>query len=188
MLAVHLMQQKGTNKTKVLKLLYHIQGATVFSTGAGVFSDDIQRWDHGPVIPEVWKNYEVLSEAPLPPLPEYEAKLIEFAVIFFAQNTASQLSRDSHSGLWSTHQDNETLDMSKYPSTELESKFIYDFESYLEENPGKEEIERRQLLDSLRLPIHQKKFWVALKWKEYILISHSIAQDMCCSTYVLSPG
>lgn len=43
---------------KLQKLLYYAQGCTLAITGKPLFKDDFQAWEHGPVIPDIYRQYK----------------------------------------------------------------------------------------------------------------------------------
>jgi len=43
---------------KLQKLLYYAQGLYLARTGEPLFSDEIQAWQHGPVVPSVWAHFK----------------------------------------------------------------------------------------------------------------------------------
>lgn len=48
---------EGMSNMKLQKLLYYCQGFHLAMTGKRLFSEDIYAWLHGPVVPEVWHEY-----------------------------------------------------------------------------------------------------------------------------------
>lgn len=52
---------------KLQKLLYYCQGFYLAIHDRPLFSERILRWDHGPVVAEVWKEYKDSGANPLPP-------------------------------------------------------------------------------------------------------------------------
>ena len=56
---------------KLQKLTYYAQGFTLALTGKPLFSEEIQAWDHGPVVPSLYHDYKRFEGgAILPPSPE----------------------------------------------------------------------------------------------------------------------
>ena len=49
---------------KLQKLLYYAQGVTLALTGKPLFSDPIEAWQHGPVVPSVYRLYKVAAGHP----------------------------------------------------------------------------------------------------------------------------
>lgn len=52
---------------KLQKLLYYAQGHRLGTTGEPLFSDGIQAWAHGPVIPDVYHAYKEYGKGPIDP-------------------------------------------------------------------------------------------------------------------------
>lgn len=43
---------------KLQKLLYYAQGCVLAITGEPLFNDEIQAWEHGPVVPTIYHQYK----------------------------------------------------------------------------------------------------------------------------------
>ena len=54
---------------KIQKLCYYAQGFSLVVLGKALFFEDIERWDHGPVIPSLWRTYNPNGPNPIP-IPE----------------------------------------------------------------------------------------------------------------------
>ena len=48
----------GISNLKLQKILYLIQAYSLIHTKKPCFSEDIEAWDFGPVIPEVYRKYK----------------------------------------------------------------------------------------------------------------------------------
>lgn len=44
---------------KLQKLLYYAQGSYLALTGKRLFKEDLYAWEHGPVVPEVYREYKI---------------------------------------------------------------------------------------------------------------------------------
>ncbi|WP_317643179.1 Panacea domain-containing protein [Bombiscardovia apis] len=84
--------QDGDDLTnlKVQKLLYYAQGHYLARYGKPLFSEPIQAWAHGPVVPEVYREMKYSSDD-LAPDSDYNWSLID-------EDTASFLA-----GIWDTY-------------------------------------------------------------------------------------
>jgi len=51
---------------KLQKMLYYCQAYTLAMTGKVLFKEDIQAWDYGPVIREVYENYRKYADLNIP--------------------------------------------------------------------------------------------------------------------------
>lgn len=89
---------------KLQKLLYFIQAEFLVSIGAPCFNEEIEAWDFGPVVPEVYHEYKsfgnsniILSEDDeLPFIRETDRNRIKGMVDEGAQYSASDLVRITH--------------------------------------------------------------------------------------------
>lgn len=65
----------GENLTnlKVQKLAYYSQGFALAITGQPLFGEEIQAWEHGPVVPDLYRAYKVYGANPIPPTPDFKA-------------------------------------------------------------------------------------------------------------------
>ena len=50
---------------KIQKLCYYAQGFALVRLGRPLFFDPIERWDHGPVVPPLWRNYRQFGNGPI---------------------------------------------------------------------------------------------------------------------------
>ena len=57
---------KPITNLKLQKLCYYAQGFALGKLGKPLFLDDIQRWDHGPVIPNLYQQYKTFGNSPIP--------------------------------------------------------------------------------------------------------------------------
>jgi len=62
-------QEEELSNLKLQKLLYYAQGYHLCERGAPLFSDQIQAWSHGPVVPQVYHQFKSSgnSSIELPP-------------------------------------------------------------------------------------------------------------------------
>ena len=51
---------------KLNKLLYYAQGIHLARTGHPLFRDQIEAWQHGPVVPSVYQQYKEFGAGPMP--------------------------------------------------------------------------------------------------------------------------
>ena len=59
----------GVTTKKLQKLCYYAQGFALAKLKTPLFMDDIDRWQHGPVISSLWREYSQFGSNPIP-LPE----------------------------------------------------------------------------------------------------------------------
>lgn len=60
------MQQKSISNLKLQKILYFVQAEFLVSTGRKCFSDAIEAWDFGPVVPEAYREYKQFGSSNIP--------------------------------------------------------------------------------------------------------------------------
>jgi uncharacterized phage-associated protein len=90
---------------KLQKMLYFIQAEFLVETGSPCFFEDIEAWDFGPVVPEVYREYKIFGSSDIPTfivnrrvsLRSNEMDLINGMVDECSQYTASQLVEITHS-------------------------------------------------------------------------------------------
>ncbi|MBR4702310.1 MAG: DUF4065 domain-containing protein [Oscillospiraceae bacterium] len=58
------LQSEGTpiEKTRLNKLLYFAQGHSLSELGHELFKNDVDAWDHGPVVSVVWTGFDKILE------------------------------------------------------------------------------------------------------------------------------
>lgn len=56
---------------KLQKLLYFVQAYFLLSDEVSCFSEDIEAWDFGPVVPEVYHEFKRFGSAEIPPVKTY---------------------------------------------------------------------------------------------------------------------
>ncbi len=87
--------------TKLQKLLYYAQGFHLAITDEPLFKNDFKAWDYGPVIPEVYKQFNAkgrqgFEEAPdVEPLSSLEG-FLQNVWDSFGKYSASTLSQRTH--------------------------------------------------------------------------------------------
>jgi uncharacterized phage-associated protein len=58
--------EEAISNLKLQKLLYYAQGFHLAMKGRALFDDDIRAWEHGPVVPTVWREYNRYAGRPIP--------------------------------------------------------------------------------------------------------------------------
>jgi len=89
---------------KLQKLLYYAQGAFLAIDDAALFEDDIEVWDHGPVIPSVYYKYKKYgaggiekSEVDVPAeINEHTYAMLYGIYEKYSKHSASQLRNMTH--------------------------------------------------------------------------------------------
>lgn len=95
-------EEKPTNK-KVNKLVYFAQGHSFLRLGHPLFDDEIQAWDHGPVVPSIYHAFKVCGSEPIsepageiPKLSPEEANLLLDVAREYGKYTGTALERETH--------------------------------------------------------------------------------------------
>jgi uncharacterized phage-associated protein len=52
---------------RLQKLLYYVQGWSLALQGKAMFNNRIEAWVHGPVVPDVYRQYAKYGDQPIPP-------------------------------------------------------------------------------------------------------------------------
>lgn len=60
--------QKGyfISNLKLQKILYFVQAEFLVATGMPCFMEEIEAWDFGPVVPQVYRQYKIFGSANIP--------------------------------------------------------------------------------------------------------------------------
>lgn len=90
---------------KLQKILYFVQAEFLVSNGKPCFSERIEAWDFGPVVPDVYHRYKVYGGASIPcigaddnycPFNEKDRKLADGIIKECAKYSASMLVEITH--------------------------------------------------------------------------------------------
>ena len=90
---------------KLQKILYFVQAHFLVTTGKPCFAENIEAWDFGPVVPEVYHTFKIFGSAELPASSCYKAetailyadrKIIDAMVDECGEYSASALVDISH--------------------------------------------------------------------------------------------
>ncbi len=119
----------SVSNLKLQKLLYFAQAEFLVSTGSPCFPEEIEAWDFGPVVPEVYHRYKVYGSSNIPYISTSllgrisppDKALIEDMVDQCAKYTASQLVEITH------HQDPWVRAYAPYRSNIITKRSIRDF-------------------------------------------------------------
>jgi uncharacterized phage-associated protein len=99
-----LAAQKGKKLShmQLQKHLYYAQGYSLGMSGEALFDDRIEAWAHGPVVPEVFRNYKRFGANKITPPVHVEIPLDAFGIVDVVVSekssaTASELRNATHS-------------------------------------------------------------------------------------------
>lgn len=117
---------EGITHLKLQKLLYNAQGVCLATIGIKLFSDDLEAWEHGPVVRNVYDTYCVFGRNSIiiPVTPENNEiirriesdteikNILDLVYDNFSIYTAWQLREMSHvkGGPWDKTEKNKTID------------------------------------------------------------------------------
>ena len=97
---------EGMTNLKLQKLCYYAQGMALVKLHRPLFSEDIEHWQHGPVVPALWREYKEYGIG-LIPVPDRELgeqsldddarRLLDQVIINYVPLTAWELRNKSHS-------------------------------------------------------------------------------------------
>lgn len=69
----------GVTNLKLQKLLYFVQAAFLKIYEQACFTEDMQAWDMGPVVPEVYREFKRYGNRDIPTVTEYEGIGYDFS-------------------------------------------------------------------------------------------------------------
>ena len=87
---------------KLQKLLFYSQAVSLVLSGEPLFSEKIEAWDYGPVVPVIYKKYKTY-DAQIPKSPSKtnakpdELNWIDLALSYYGEMTGPQLITLTHS-------------------------------------------------------------------------------------------
>ena len=118
---------EGITHLKLQKLLYNAQGVHLALTGKPLFKEELEAWNHGPVVRDVYDTYCVFGKSPIiiPSTPENDAivrkiesdvktkEILDMVYDTFSIYTAWQLREMSHApnSPWSKTAKNQPIDL-----------------------------------------------------------------------------
>lgn len=67
-------KEYSISNLKLQKLLYFVQAQFLISINQAVFNEEIEAWDFGPVVPEVYQYFKIWGSAEIPGFLAYNAR------------------------------------------------------------------------------------------------------------------
>ena len=58
-------EREGITNLKLQKVLYFVQACSLAQTGKPLFTDPIEAWEYGPVVPTIYKKYKEHGSNPI---------------------------------------------------------------------------------------------------------------------------
>ena len=98
--------KERVNNLKLQKLCYYAQGFALVKLGRPLFSEDIEHWPHGPVVPSLWRQYNKYGKEPIPvpdrpwadgPIYEDVVELLDEVILNYGIFSAWELRNMTHS-------------------------------------------------------------------------------------------
>lgn len=94
----------GISNLKLQKLVYYAQGFHLAIHGDPLFSDRIEAWEHGPVVPELYHAYKAHGSGNIPPPGDFDpetldpevTRLLDDVYSVFGQYSAWKLRNMTH--------------------------------------------------------------------------------------------
>ena len=112
---------------KLQKLCYYAQGIALVVFGAPLFHDDLEHWQHGPVVPNVFHRYKTHAQHPIPAPRNLDLELYDAPTRKLLDNVHRTYGKESASQLRNTTHDEppwkNTPDGAPIPFTELTAHF-----------------------------------------------------------------
>ena len=89
---------------KIQKLCYYAQGISLAVLEKPLFFEDIEHWQHGPVVPTLYQKYKSYVARPIPPPEDLNLKLYDHETIdlldkvyqLYGQDSAWELRNKTH--------------------------------------------------------------------------------------------
>ncbi|SFK02727.1 Panacea domain-containing protein [Methylophaga sulfidovorans] len=127
----------SVSNLKLQKLAYYCQGYYLATTGEPMFSDRIEAWDHGPVVPSLYHTYKIYGSTYIPSsnhqhvelatLPKMVIDIIDFVLDKWGNKGAWFLRNQTHQEApWREHYNEETeqVDGDEITHDQMRSFFI----------------------------------------------------------------
>lgn len=103
--ATYIIRYPGLNidNLKLQKLLFYSQAVTLVKTGVELFTEEIQAWDYGPVVPVVYHKYKtngddyLESEDEIKGLSDIELHCIDMTMEYYGEMSGAALINLTHS-------------------------------------------------------------------------------------------
>ncbi len=95
-------EREGITNLKLQKVLYFVQAYYLAKLGKPIFSDNLEAWEYGPVVPSVYRKYKsngsnpIISEEDKSSLTEEDKSIIKSIWNTFGGYSASRLVDITH--------------------------------------------------------------------------------------------
>lgn len=123
---------------KLQKLLYFAQGFSYAINNKPLFKEELQAWQHGPVVPSIYMTYKVCKAEPISDvnpveIDEETSALLELVYKHFGIYTATQLRNISHTQMPYMKNYKENVPNIKIPKADIKQQFQQEHESLSKE-------------------------------------------------------
>lgn len=118
---------EGLSNLKLQKLVYMAQGFALAALGDELFSDEIEAWSYGPVVPSLYHEFKSFKSDPVPPadsfdpdsIPAVVRELLDEVYQVYAQYSAWRLAEITHQHpTWLRREPGQVI-----PKTEMRAHF-----------------------------------------------------------------
>ncbi len=123
---------------KLQKLLYFAQGFSFAINNRPLFKEELQAWQHGPVVPSIYCIYKVCKAEPIEDvnpveIDEETSVLLELVYKHFGIYSASKLRNISHEQMPYKKHFKENVPNIKIPNADIREEFLKNRESLIRE-------------------------------------------------------
>jgi uncharacterized phage-associated protein len=70
-------EDNDISNLKLQKLCYYAQGIVSAVRGVPLFNEEIQAWEHGPVVPSLYRRFKCHGSEPITPVESFDDSLID---------------------------------------------------------------------------------------------------------------
>ena len=70
-------ESNDVSNMKLQKLCYYAQGIVSAMRGSPLFSERIEAWDHGPVVPSLYQEYRNNGSSPIPVMQDFDGPMLD---------------------------------------------------------------------------------------------------------------
>lgn len=119
---------------KLQKLLYYAQGCVLAITGNILFNDDIEAWEHGPVVPTIYHLYKTFGRSGIEFDEDFDRDIIDTRINNILEEVYTEFGQYSAWKLRNmTHEETPWQETSKNEIISTESIKKYFMENYIEQ-------------------------------------------------------
>ena len=100
--ASYIIGSLPTDNLKLQKLLYYCQAISFFTSDKELFIDEVEAWQYGPVVPEVYREYKSNGFDVIQPtnkiinISDSEREIIDLTLSYYGEMSGLELMRKTH--------------------------------------------------------------------------------------------